>query len=47
MRQGLLNILDIAADANATLRIPLDTQKKRHHAEYNPLCRHQFNGSRQ
>ena len=29
--QALLDIVDIAADANAALRLPLDTEKERHH----------------
>src|SRR5258708_12419420 len=42
--QALLNIIDIAADANAALRLPLNTEKKRHHAEDSLSCRRQFNG---
>jgi len=40
--QGLLNVSNIAADANAALRLALDTQKKRHHTQYSPLRRRQF-----
>jgi membrane dipeptidase len=28
---SLLDIIDVAADANAALRLPLDTEKERHH----------------
>jgi hypothetical protein len=45
IRQALSNITDIVADANPAARLSLDTQKKRHHAEYSPLRRPQFNGS--
>src|SRR5262249_13779973 len=34
-------------DENAAPRLPLDTEKKRHHAEDNPLRLRQFNGMRQ
>src|SRR6202048_4901598 len=43
----LLDIIDVAADANAALRLPLDTEKERHHGEDSPLRRHQFKGRRQ
>src|SRR6266436_3711176 len=42
--QALLDIIDIAADPNAALRLPLNTEKKRHHAEDSLLRRRQFNG---
>src|SRR5713101_4185285 len=45
--QALLDIIDIAANANAALRLPLNTEKKRHHAEDSPLRRRQFNERRQ
>src|SRR5450432_1131541 len=45
--QTLLNIIDITTDVNAALRLSLDTQEKRHHAEYSLLRRHQFNRRRQ
>jgi hypothetical protein len=32
---------------HATLRLPLDTEKERHHGEDSPLRRHQFKGRRQ
>jgi hypothetical protein len=31
--QAPVNIIDMAADADAALRLPLDTEKKRHHDE--------------
>src|SRR5262249_5885274 len=37
---------DISRSLTA-LRLPLDTEKKRHHGEDSPLRRHQFNGRRQ
>src|SRR5262245_29156697 len=44
--QAFSDIIDIAADENAAPRLPLDTEKKRHHAEDNPLRLRQFNGMR-
>src|SRR5262245_38799304 len=44
---AFLDIIDVAADTNAALRLPLDTQKKRHHREDSLLRRGQFNGRRQ
>src|SRR5262245_32178390 len=44
--QALSDIVDIAADENTAPRLPLDTEKKRHHAEDNPLHLRQFNGMR-
>jgi hypothetical protein len=44
--QASLDIIDIAADANAALRLPLDTQEKGRHAEDSPLRRSQFKGRR-
>ena len=43
----LLDIIDVAADANAALQLPLDTEKERHHGEDSPLRRDQFKGRRQ
>jgi hypothetical protein len=37
--QALLDIIDVAADANAALRFPLNTEKDGHHAEYSQLRR--------
>jgi hypothetical protein len=45
IRQALSNITNIVADANTAPRLSLDTQEKRHHAEYSPLRRAQFDGS--
>src|SRR5262245_33262935 len=44
--QALSDIVDIAADENTAPRLPLDTKKKRHHAEDNPLHLRQVNGMR-
>src|SRR5262249_10288968 len=44
---AFLDIIDVAADTNAALRLPLNTQKKRHHREDSLLRRGQFNGRRQ
>ena len=44
--QASLDIIDIAADANAALQLPLDTEEKGHHAEDSPLRRRQFKGRR-
>ena len=44
--QALLDIIDVAADANVALRLPLNTEKKRHHAEDSPLRRPQSKGRR-
>ena len=41
--QALLDIIDVAADANAAVRFPLNTEKKRHHAEDSPLRQRHFN----
>src|SRR5882672_7034603 len=44
--QALLDIIDIAAEPNAALRLPLNTEKKRRHAEDSLLRRRQSNGTR-
>src|SRR5262245_15330494 len=41
---AFLDIIDVAADTNAALRLPLDTQKKRHHREDSLLRGRQFSG---
>src|ERR1700737_894335 len=47
VRHCLLDIIDVAADANAALRLPLNTEKERDHGEDSTLRRHQFKGWRQ
>src|SRR3984893_17796525 len=44
--QALLDLTDVAANANLAFRLPLDTEKKRQHAEYSRLRHRQFDGRR-
>src|SRR5206468_3469951 len=44
--QASLDFTDTAANTNASFRLPLDTEKKRHHPEYSRLRHRQFNGGR-
>ena len=44
--QALSDFIDTAANSNSALRLPLDTEQKREHAEYSRLRCRQFNGGR-
>src|SRR5215216_7408485 len=44
--QAAANVIDVAADANATVGFPLDTEQKGQHAEHNLLRRRQLNDRR-